>query len=82
MFNENLKFDYLNEGGIYKHKSFFDENFITKLKNECDIIYNSENLLNKIGLGNRSYRNGSLFIGNLLIKSSIFIELAVTLQSF
>lgn len=77
-----LDFNTLEKFGIYKHKSFFEPSFIQKLKNKCDIIYKSELFLNKFGLGNRSFRNGSFFTGNLLIKSTIFIELAYILQNF
>ena len=79
---EKLDLNTLEKIGIYKYSSFFDYSFIKKLRIKSDIIYNSEKFLNKFGLGNRSERNGSLFTGNLLIKSSIFIELAVILQKF
>ena len=78
---EKFDLSYLEKIGIYKLDSFFDLYFIEKLSKRCEIIYNSERFLNKFGLGNRTFRNGSLFTGNLLIKSSIFIELAVVLQN-
>jgi len=80
--NKKLDISTLNQIGIYKHDSFFDNSFIEKLGNRCEIIYNAEKFLSKFGLGNCSSRNGSLFTGNLLLKSSIFIELAVVLQKF
>ena len=83
MYSKNkLDISILEKIGIYKHDSFFESSFIEKLSKKCEIIYNSERFLNKFGLGNCSYRNGSLFTGNLLVKSSIFIELAVVLQKF
>ena len=79
---KNLDINTLKKIGIYKHDSFFEPSFIEELSNRCEIIYSSEIFLKKFGFGNCSYRNGSLFTGNLLLKSSVFIELAVVLQKF
>lgn len=79
---KTLDINTLKKIGIYKHDSFFEPSFIEELSNNCEIIYRSEVFFNKFGFGNTTYRNGSLFTGNLLLKSSIFIELAVVLQKF
>ena len=79
---KKLDLDLLSKNGYYNYRSFFNLNFTEKLKDKCDVIYHSEKFLNKFGLGNCSYRNGSSFSGNLLIKSNVFIELALRLQKF
>ncbi len=77
---KNIDLKILNSKGFINYDSFFEKDFIKKINDKCNVIYKAEKLLNKIGFGNRSLRNGSLFIGNLIIKSNLFIELAVNLQ--
>tara|TARA_Y100001968_G_C19449856_1_gene767804 strand:+ start:4942 stop:5844 length:903 start_codon:yes stop_codon:yes gene_type:complete len=67
--------------GHETYTSFFDLELINKLNETIDSIYLSERILSSIGLGNSSYRNGSIFIGNLLIKSKIFIQTAFLIQN-
>ncbi len=80
--NKNIDLEILNNKGYINYKSFFEKDFIKKIRDKCDVIYKAETFLNRVGFGNRSLRNGSLFIGNLIIKSNLFIELAVNLQNF
>ena len=69
---ENLKND-----GFYIQKQFFDKKYLIEINRISNSIIKFDNFFNLFGLGNRTFRNGNIFTGNLLFKNKIFYDLLI-----
>lgn len=61
--------------GIEKVEKYIPDALTNKLNNISNKITNFDMRMRLIGLGNRSFRNNTLFTGNLINKHSLYLEL-------
>lgn len=67
--------DNVKNQGFHIEKNYFDKQYLKNINNISNVIIKFDSFFNIFGLGNRTFRNGNIFTGNLLYKNKIFFDL-------